>query len=279
MKRILSPTDFSPAAENAFAFAVDIASRSGGTVILYHAYTPVESPYVETPENRARFNAQTETELVKKLERLKKKIAGKTGVPVSTILGRTPLIDNILGFAEQQYADMIVMGTQGAGGLKKLVLGSVASRITRKSDIPVLLVPEKYQWKEPSQIVFATDYRETEKKALRFVRDLAKLYDAETTLVHLHETYALQELTEKSRLESYAAALEKELQDPRLKFRLIGAYSVADTIETLDKEIPYDLMVLVRRTKGAAESFLNKSFTRHMAFACKKPLLVIPEQE
>ncbi|HRP33238.1 MAG TPA: universal stress protein [Agriterribacter sp.] len=146
MKRILVPTDFLPTAEKAFRFALDLAARAKGTIILYHTYTSVESAYIGTEKTRKQYNAQSEANIVKRLQRLKKKVLGESNeVAVSTIVGRTPLIDNILGFAEHNHIDLIIMGTQGAGSLKKKIIGSVAARVIEQSDLPVLLVPAKYE--------------------------------------------------------------------------------------------------------------------------------------
>ena len=279
MKRILVPTDFSPTAEKAFRFALDIATKTKGTVILYHVYTPVESTTIDTVQKRKQYNAQTETNLVKRLQRLKKKVTGNAvDISVSTVLGRTPIIDNILGFAEDNQIDLIVMGTQGGSGLKKAIVGSVAGRIIENSDVPVLLVPEKFEWKEPEQIVFSTNYQKTDKQALSLILSLAKLYAAKVIIVHLYDVYALDE-KEKTEFETNAYAMQKIFNKFNLKFQLLKTSSVTETMENLYKEIPYDMVAMVRRKKTFMERFFLKSFTKNMAYITNHPLLVVPEEE
>lgn len=129
MKRILVPVDFSPTSKKAFGFAVDIASKSGRAILLYHLYTPGTKGTLGLTENILEYNKRTEENNLKRLQRLKKKILADTEeVVVSTIVGRTPVINNILGFAEHNHVDMIVMGTQGAGGLKKVIVGKRGSK-------------------------------------------------------------------------------------------------------------------------------------------------------
>ena len=55
MKRILVPADFSPTAEKAFRFALDIATKTKGTVILYHVYTPEESTFIDTEQKSKQY--------------------------------------------------------------------------------------------------------------------------------------------------------------------------------------------------------------------------------
>ena len=279
MKRILVPTDFSPTAEKAFRFALNIATKAKGTVILYHVYTPVESTIMDTVQKRKQYNAQTETNLVKRLQRLKKKVTADTAdVPVSTIVGRSPVVDNILGFAEHNHIALIVMGTQGVSGLKKIIIGSVAARIVEKTDIPVLLVHEKFEWAEPKQFVFAANYLQTDRLALSVVLALAKLYGAAVTVVHLVDVFAKEE-KEKIDFDTYAYALYRELNKFNLKFKLLKTASVTETMENLYKEISYDMLAMVRRKKSFLEKFFIKSFTQNMAYVTNHPLLVVPEEE
>ncbi len=282
MKRILVPTDFSPTAEKAFRFALDIATKAKGTVILYHTYIPVESTFIGTEKTRKQYNTQNEVNIGKRLQRLKKKIMGdSTELSVSTIVGRSPLIDNILGFAEHNHIDLIVMGTQGSSGLKKTIIGSVAARVIEKSDLSVLLVPSKYELEEPGQFVFATNYQKSDKKALIFVDTMAKLYSANVTVLHFLSAYESEvaKETERNNFDTYAYHLQRVFNKSNITFHLLETSSVIEAMETLDKKFPYDIMAMVRRKKTFLEKFFIKSFTQNMAHITTKPLLIIPEEE
>ena len=81
------------------------------------------------------------------------------------------------------------MGTQGASGLRKTIIGSVASKVADHADIPVLLVPEKYELKQLTQIVYASNYVSSEKQALSKVLALADLFKTKVTVIHLISAY------------------------------------------------------------------------------------------
>jgi nucleotide-binding universal stress UspA family protein len=280
MKRILVPTDFSPTAEKAFRFAVDLASRSKGTIILYHVYTPVESTFVDTEQTRKEYNLRAETNVLKKLQRLRKRVIGNVSdVTVSTIIGRSPLINNILSFADNNHIDLILMGTQGASGLKKNIIGSVAARIIEKSTLPVLLVPAKYELGNPGQFAFATDNRASDKQALRLIEEFANQYGSDITVLHL--------VTSKTPESANSVTNSNATKDTHLSklmakhskmcFKTIETSSVSETMQTLDKTFPYDILIMVRRKKTFIENFFLKSFTKNMAYMTTKPLLIIPE--
>ncbi|MBS1752279.1 MAG: universal stress protein [Bacteroidetes bacterium] len=281
MKRILVPTDFSPTSERAFRFAVDIASRAAASVILYHIFTPLETSFAGTVKTREIYNTQSETNLLKRLQRLKKKVLTNTpDVPVSTVIGYSPIVDNILGFAEHNKTDLIVMGTQGASGLKKVFIGSTAVRIIERSDIPVLLVPENFKRKEPEHIVFSADTQYGGIKALTITLAMAKLFTATVTVVHLMDPFLTWEdrLKQTSEIEAYTKTLQNTFSDSNLHYQYLKAPSILQTMENLHTRIPHDMMVMIRGKKNAFERLFLDSFTKNMAYATTHPLLIIPEE-
>lgn len=278
MKRILVPTDFSPTAEKAFRFAVDIASRSGGSVTLYHVYTPVESLFVGTDKTRKQYNRESEVILLKQLHRLRNNVV--TDYPnavVATVLGEGAAVDKILNFTTEENYDLVVMGTQGATGLKENIIGSVAARVIEKSKIPVLLIPEKYDWSEPSRIVFATNYQASDKDVLPKVLDMASLYNARVMVVHLYDLYEMEEEKERKNFDDYANMLRKGSNNENLEFRFLKVSSVREAMETLDRIVPYDILVMVSRRKTFLERFFVNSFTQNMAYLNTLPLLVLQD--
>jgi nucleotide-binding universal stress UspA family protein len=279
MKRILVPVDFSPTSKKAFRFAVDIASRSGAAIVLYHLYTPGTKATLGSKENILEYNKRAEESNLKRLQRLKKSVLADTmEVAVSTIIGRTPIINNILGFAEHNHIDMIVIGTQGASGLKKITVGSVAAKIMAKSGIPVLLVPEKFEWKLPENIVFISSFHKADWKAWPVVLEITKLYEALLTLVNISHPDDLLTETNKNNPETYAYGLQREFNDIRIQFRQLKTNSITKTMENLSEEIPYDLLVMARRNLGFINRLFKGSFTKKMAYITTSPLLVVPEE-
>ncbi len=282
MKRILVPTDFSPTAEKAFRYALDIALNTGATIILYHIYKPVDGPFIDTKQTAKQHNIQTETNILKRLQRLKKKVTKEAGtVTVSTLIGRQPLVDNILGFAEHNHIDLVVMGTRGTSGLKKIMIGSTAAKIAEAADIPVLLVPEKFEWSEHNQIVFASDFHKSDHEALSFATELLKSKNCTITVLHLVSAYATEteRKRERAHFDKYTCQLQQPFDKHQLRFHLLETTSFSETIKNLEKKIPYDLLAMVRRKKTFSQKLFGDSFTQTMTFLAKKPMLIIPGKE
>lgn len=280
MKRILVPVDFSPTSKKAFRYAVDIAARAGGTVILCHFFKPLKSSDSGAPHYAREYNQRIETNNLKRLQRLKKKVLADTSesVTISTLVGRFPVVKNILEFAESNHVDLIVMGTQGATGLKKITVGSIAAKVMEQSEIPVLLVPEKFTWKKPEKIVFTTTISKSDNNVFPILLNLANLYDTKITVVNLRDPHQLYGFKEKEEFEMYAYSVQRTFDHVNIQFRQLETFSVEKTMETLYKEVPYDVLVMERRKLDRLSRFLQRSFTKKMAHITNLPLMIVPEK-
>ncbi len=141
LTRILCPTDFSEASTKAEAYATSLASRYGASLHLLHVDppTPLMSPYGEIPVDIRLFEdqrQQAEHDLAAARDR-----ARAAGVPAdASIRGGYPARE-VLDVADREHSDLIVLGTHGRGGFEHLLLGSVAEKVMRKAQCPVMVVP------------------------------------------------------------------------------------------------------------------------------------------
>ncbi|HET7116032.1 MAG TPA: universal stress protein, partial [Hanamia sp.] len=280
MKRILVPIDFSPTSKKAFRYAVDIAFKSSGTIILCHFFRTLKSSKARATDNAREYNQQLEANSLKRLQRFKKKVLTDTKkeVTVSTLIGRMPVVKNILKLAESNHIDLIVMGTQGATGLKKITVGSIAAKVMEKSEIAVLLVPEKFVWNKPEKILFTTTICKSDNKVFPVLLTLARLYGAQITVINLHDPHQPDGFKEKKEFEMYAYSVQRTFDHVNIQFRQLDTFSVEKTMENLHEEIPYDLLVMARRKLDFFTRFLQKSFTKKMAYVTTLPLLIVPEK-
>ncbi|HSN08616.1 MAG TPA: universal stress protein, partial [Hanamia sp.] len=146
-----------------------------------------------------------------------------------------------------------------------------------KSKIPVLVVPEKYEWKDPKEIVFATDYHCEDRPALSFTLSVAKVFNANVTVVHVNHDDIEKDTAQC--FSNYAFFLQRTFNDSQIKFKELKSTHIKDALEHLHDKIPFDIMVMVRRNKKFLDKLFLKSFTKNMACTTKLPLLVVPEEE
>jgi nucleotide-binding universal stress UspA family protein len=139
-RRILHPTDFSPASEPAFAQALEIAGREGAELILVHVLEPI-SPFPDG-DYRARhreLRIALETAAHRALHPLLAR-AKRAAVPASDMVMEGWPPEEIVKLARKRRADLIVIGTHGRTGMKRLLLGSVGERVLLLAPCPVLTV-------------------------------------------------------------------------------------------------------------------------------------------
>lgn len=276
MTKILVPTDFSPTAEIAFRFAVNLASKIQSEVVLYHVFTPLENPYIDTEAERDDYNKKTSGELHQQLDDLKSRLESEfSSVAISTELGRSPIIESILSYAETNNFKMIVMGTQGATGIKKVVIGSQAARVIEDTKIPVLLVPDEFTGEIPRKILFATTYDVNDKEPLSSVLEWTSPLKPTITIAHISDN---ENKENDATMEDYQNAVPEIFDSSHLSFKHIDATYSIETLEKLTVQHPYDMLSMIRRKKSFLGRLFFKSLSRDMAYLTKYPLLIIPEK-
>ncbi|KTG08716.1 stress response protein [Haloprofundus marisrubri] len=137
--RILVPTDGSEGVERAICHALDLAEAHGATIhAIYvvntasYAGLPMESSW-DGIDEMLRSDAEAALEDVRRL-------ADERGVSVEAAVVDGSPSREIVSYAEREGCDLIVMGTHGRGGIDRLLLGSVAEKVVRGSNVPVLTV-------------------------------------------------------------------------------------------------------------------------------------------
>ncbi|AKF08506.1 universal stress protein [Sandaracinus amylolyticus] len=137
IRRILVPTDFSDAAEQALRYAVDLATKLGAEIHLVHAWQL--SAYASPTSDLAKG---MERDLSRDLAAVAQRY-GAHGVTVHRHLRMGVPYVEIVEAAKDLGCDLVVIGTTGKTGLEHFLLGSVAERIVRTSEQPVLTVRYK----------------------------------------------------------------------------------------------------------------------------------------
>jgi nucleotide-binding universal stress UspA family protein len=143
--KILVATDFSPSADAAATLAQPIAKAMGAEVIVLHVLdlapiiaagsTPTLAGAHLAPDVAAELLDQLRSNAAYRLAREAERYPRATTLIVEGA-PQTAIVES----AVDLHADLIVMGTQGRGGLPRVLLGSVAEYVVRHSPVPVLTV-------------------------------------------------------------------------------------------------------------------------------------------
>ena len=139
LQRIICPIDFSPASSRAIEYAASFASQSDARLTVMHVIEmpldPVETPPPNFHDYRQRLVALAH-------ERLKQAISDHSRqtceIDELLLVGRA--YKEILRVAQDQFADLIVMGVQGRGAVDLMFFGSTTNHVVRQAACPVLTI-------------------------------------------------------------------------------------------------------------------------------------------
>jgi nucleotide-binding universal stress UspA family protein len=145
MTKVLVPTDFSEPSRKALAYGQALASAFGASLHVLHA---VEEPLTQgwTGYGVASVLPGLREEAMSEAQRrLDDAVPAsvRDAQPTELVIRVGDPFAEIVRFARERGADVIVMGTHGRGGMAHLLLGSVAERVVRTAPCPVLTVREK----------------------------------------------------------------------------------------------------------------------------------------
>jgi nucleotide-binding universal stress UspA family protein len=187
-KNILLTTDFSEVSKKTVPYAAAIASRYSSKIYLVHvippeARMPVPMEHLPAQLDRSRLDADREMKSFLRVDWF-----GET--PHEVLLERGPVWDALSDLIERDEIDLLVLGTHGRGGLKKVLLGSVAEELFRRASCPVLTVgpavpDEPTGQKEFRRILFATDFGQASLNALPYAISLATDNKARLMMLHV----------------------------------------------------------------------------------------------
>ena len=186
-RNVLFLTDFSEPSEAALPFAIGIARAYGSKTFVLHVLQPNPMVY-STPDSIALLQEAQEDAAKAGMERLAAQLAG---LPHEGILEwGSGVWESVEQTLESSAIDLIVVGTHGRTGAEKLLFGSVAEDIFRRSTVPVLTVGPTVRngvhgGAQFHSILFATDFSSHSRAALPYALSLAQENQARLTLLHV----------------------------------------------------------------------------------------------
>ncbi len=271
MKKILFPTDFSNNADHALKYAINLCQLLKAELIILHscrveafAYQLMED---ETNEDLIIEKAKEE------LDKYCKNHAGEFDkIKVSTVVEYGLAVDSIVKTVKKYKIDLVVMGTKGAMGMGEALVGTNTVSAIFKASCPVLAIPEKARYRRISQIVFATDYRESDAEAINFLAGIAALLKAKIIVVHVAEFFVPSEY-EAALLKVFEEDIRKKVNFKNITFEILRGNTSTKVINKYLKENYIDMLAVSSRKKNVFMRLFDKSFTRQMAYHTNIPLL------
>ena len=193
MKHILVPFDFSTCSSAALAVGLEWAHGYGAHLHVIHVEVirGAVSPKPDVLEKHAAtLKEQIEAVINEHSERVG--VAFRKSVSYSfSVIEDVAACPPLLAYIHEHQIDQVIMGTHGHRGLRRAVLGSVAEETVRFAPCPVLTVHAddlRHSFKEDiKRILVPLDFSASSSHALQRGRELAGVFGAELTLLHVIE--------------------------------------------------------------------------------------------
>jgi nucleotide-binding universal stress UspA family protein len=295
--RILVPVDFSDPSRKAIRYGISLAVEADAKLILAHVvpfYPPV--PYAHPFEDRKMSESQA-AEIRKKLNEEKgHELEG--AVETDCVVRSGDVRDELLGLADEQDVDLIVMGTHGRRRFERWLLGSVTEAVVRRSTVPVLTVSHldvDHALEEPKpipvrKILCATDLSSGSVEAivrsvewsrelsaemiiLHVVPEVEWAYGAENVPLNLEvDQHALHEGALKRLRETIPESVQK---DPRVRVEVRDGVPYEVILGTADSE-EADMIVLTTSSRPGLDRALLGSTAERVLRAAHVPVLSFP---
>jgi nucleotide-binding universal stress UspA family protein len=263
MKTILAPVDFSEASINSLSFAAELSKRASARLVVVNIIREGEGE--EDSKN-----------MLNSIESDLKKSFG-SDLTCESSFAHGDLITVLNKIIAVQKPDLIVMGTKGASGLKRILIGSNTMNVIAKTKVPVLVIPgvarfENFLNKGKNRIVLASDLEVLENdEAINILKEIALLVvEPKVRVLSVRPEHT--SLPDLKRLERDFLL---SLFNPEIKSDRVTVFS-SNVIEGinlyLDKNKDTGLMAMIARDSG---HLIQKHYTREMASHTHLPLLVL----
>lgn len=282
VRKILFPTDFSEAAQNAFRYCLVLADKLQASIQLLHVVYP-DYEVIDVPVMVA---AATKQQLEAAKATMKTFVDyGLTQLQWTQALGHVPVIisaveignpvGTICQVAQREDADLIVMGTKGSHNTLERTFGSVTTGVVTRANIDVWVVPEKARFTGIEALAYATNLDEADPA---FVMDIGKLFDPfckKIHCVHVNVTQSLEKLLDLANLE---AVFNNNKLQISIQCHQVPGDTVAEGLEDFVSKHKIDVLVMYGPHHDLLDRIFHRSMTRKMALETEVPLLVIKEK-
>src|SRR5919112_5221171 len=271
--KILLATDGSENTAQATKAAIDIAKRRGSQIHMIHVWHDVHTPHAH-----AFVKSELRQQGREILDKEVKRIEERGGAVTRSHLWEGRTFEVVLKLGDELEADLLLVGSRGHRGLRRMLVGSNSEAIVHHAHRPVLVVRHGEDVWPPARVVAGDDFSEDARKAAELAANLGNLFGARMLLLHavpqssgaLHKAVAAE-------LEDRAGELEDILQQ-RPQTRIVAGDSAEVLIEAAQEGEGPGLVAVGSRGLGLVGRLRRGSVSTKVVRAGLGVVLVCPPE-
>lgn len=274
MNKILIPCDFSETSENALTYGIEMAKYFSASIILLHV---TQIPVMNSEFGLSAYSLTDATEenlknLQEKAELIKKNHPLVANVECFAELGNPA--DIIIDYNKKWFVDLTIMGISGHGNkLMKNIFGSTAIAVSRKIEMPLIIVPPGAKYKKIQNVAYACDYDKgiESNSALVQVKYINTLLGANLNILHvIPEGHDLD--NDEAEVDTY---VEQKLINSTHKTFVLTDNNVTDGLLYYIKNHDIDMIIMEPKKHSFFHNVFYPSITNEVAFNSPVPVLTI----
>jgi nucleotide-binding universal stress UspA family protein len=275
MKRIVAPTDFSPASLNAVNYAADMACALKGSLSLIHVF---QLPIIYSEVPVAIDNTDDSVkEAEEKIRQLKDDITKRTGgeIEINTEVKVGSVIPETESFCSSVHPYSVVMGTQGAGAVERFFFGSNTILAVKNLSWPLIVVPPDAKFTSIKKIGLACDLKKVVETApVEEIKSLVKEFSAELHVLHVNRE-AERIYTPETRKES--ALLQEMLEELHPVYHFVSNADIDEGLVEFAEKNNLDLLIVVPKKHNLVDKLFHKSHTKQLVLNTHVPVMSVHE--
>lgn len=263
MKTILTLVDFSDASANALSFAAELSKRASAPLFVMNILQEDED----------------EEKTISKLKSIESDLKKSFGpdLQCESSIAYGSLIPTLKKIIAAQRPDLIVMGTKGASGLKRILIGSNTVNVIANTRVPVLVIPEVARFenflnKGKNRIVLATDLDLLENgDAIDILKKIALLMvERKVRVLSVRPKNTILPDLKRMERNFLVSIFYPEIESEHTT--VFSSNVISGINYYLNKNTDSGLIAMVARDSG---HLIQKHYTKEMASHTHLPLLVL----
>jgi nucleotide-binding universal stress UspA family protein len=280
IKNILWATDFSRESRSCLPYVKFLSRRLNTQNYVLYVLPECSDWVIEA----ASFSSE---DLHRQVEETKKKSREKIGqygqtmaLDLQAVLLEGIASEEIVRYAREKNMDLIVAGRRGLSGIGQLLIGSTTSRLIRKTETPILVIPRSRRKIEIKRILAPVDFNELALVELKYAIFLASQLQVELHVIHVSEffNYRVPVLKRDQLIKKINEMISRIAEEYDYKIDNI-VYELGEPAQKIiewSKKNKIDLMVMTTNQRRGLEKFFLGSITEKVLLYSDIPLIVLP---
>ncbi|MDZ4668703.1 MAG: universal stress protein [bacterium] len=274
MLKILVPTDYSPEAKNACLYAYHFALFTNSTLVLYHAI-PAVMAVTDIPYENYYLDEVEEKDLL--LSAFQQLLVENDLHPNAIQIEAHVDLQNVISYGiknacEIHQCDLIILGTHGASGFRKIFLGSNTAQLISEAKTPVIAVPKAYRFEPIYHLIYASDLENLEEE-LGILVPFAEVFHAALEIFYFD--YAGPE-SEQLILDAEQFIFEHMYKNIKLNIKKGSIHlSIAENLKRQINTNNTQMLVMVRAEHSWIQKLMLSSNSQKMVLDPGLPILVL----